>query len=332
MRYNNLWSAGKGTYNNYIFVPFAVETFGSWCSEAKALISTVGRSLVQLSGDPRSSQYLRQRIGIAIQRGTEFRGVIRRRYIIFFEWRAYILPSMLSKYLHDKNQNANESFNGFIWRRCHKETYVGRTTLKLGIMDVICHFNYGNKVELDIFRKMSTTPGRSIMAGVNAADETFLSNSREDLMKRFYKRINIFRVPSSELCCTQLQCGNFRMLEVLNVTSIHDNAFLCPRHKESLKLTWLFLITKGLGDLGLGNEQAKVCGLPDQSCNPEMLASVNCNMLSSSEQKVNVKQIVTNERTLSANKNGDAFPNRSYWYRMNCKSYKRNERVTILNH
>ncbi|KAJ4433690.1 hypothetical protein ANN_16001 [Periplaneta americana] len=43
---------------------------GSWCSEGKALISTIGRSLVQLSGDPRSSQYLRQRIGIAIQRGN----------------------------------------------------------------------------------------------------------------------------------------------------------------------------------------------------------------------------------------------------------------------
>ncbi|KAJ4450982.1 hypothetical protein ANN_02417 [Periplaneta americana] len=60
----------KHLADNYIFVPFAVETFGTWSSEAKALISTIGRSLVQLSGDPRSSQYLRQRIGIAIQRGT----------------------------------------------------------------------------------------------------------------------------------------------------------------------------------------------------------------------------------------------------------------------
>ncbi|KAJ4430892.1 hypothetical protein ANN_19483 [Periplaneta americana] len=62
----------KYKHLTYICVPFAVETFGSWCSEAKALISTIGRSLVQLSGDPRSSQYLRQRIGITIQReGTD---------------------------------------------------------------------------------------------------------------------------------------------------------------------------------------------------------------------------------------------------------------------
>ncbi|KAJ4436590.1 hypothetical protein ANN_16623 [Periplaneta americana] len=61
----------KHLADNYIFVPFAVETFGSWCSEAKALISTIGRSLVQLSGDPRSSQYLRQRIGIAVQRDSK---------------------------------------------------------------------------------------------------------------------------------------------------------------------------------------------------------------------------------------------------------------------
>ncbi|KAJ4445708.1 hypothetical protein ANN_12393 [Periplaneta americana] len=60
----------KHIADNYIFVPFAAETFGSWRSEAKALISTIGRSLVQLSGDPRSSQYLRQRIGTAIQRGN----------------------------------------------------------------------------------------------------------------------------------------------------------------------------------------------------------------------------------------------------------------------
>ncbi|KAJ4427636.1 hypothetical protein ANN_25284 [Periplaneta americana] len=39
---------------------------------------------------------------------------------------------------------------------------------------------------------------------------------------------------------------------------------------QSLKLTWLFLITKSLGDLDLRNEQAKVWGLPDQSSGPEM--------------------------------------------------------------
>ena len=56
--------------DNYIFVPFAVETLGPWCREAKSLISTIGRCLVQLTGDPRSSEFLRQRISIAIQRGN----------------------------------------------------------------------------------------------------------------------------------------------------------------------------------------------------------------------------------------------------------------------
>ncbi|KAJ4433682.1 hypothetical protein ANN_15993 [Periplaneta americana] len=69
-----IWRVCTFLFNNYIFVPFAVETFGSWSSEAKALISIIGRSLVQLSGDPRSSQYLRQRIGIAIQRGIYNQG------------------------------------------------------------------------------------------------------------------------------------------------------------------------------------------------------------------------------------------------------------------
>ena len=34
--------------DNYIFVPFAVETLGPWCREAKDLISTIGRCLATL--------------------------------------------------------------------------------------------------------------------------------------------------------------------------------------------------------------------------------------------------------------------------------------------
>lgn len=56
--------------NNYFFVAFAVETFGTWCADAKDLINRIGRLLQDLTNDSRATNFLRQRIGIAIQRGN----------------------------------------------------------------------------------------------------------------------------------------------------------------------------------------------------------------------------------------------------------------------
>ena len=41
---------------------------------------------------------------------------------------------LLSKCLHGKTQNTNESLNGVIWKRCPKDMYVGRTTLGMGVI------------------------------------------------------------------------------------------------------------------------------------------------------------------------------------------------------
>lgn len=76
---------------------------------------------------------------------------------------------MLQKCLHGKTQNINESFNGMIWRRCPKETYSGRYTVELAVMDAVCHFNKGPEVELDIYKKMGIEPGTNMMTGVASA-------------------------------------------------------------------------------------------------------------------------------------------------------------------
>lgn len=60
----------RAIIDNYIFVVFAVETLGPWCSEAKAFVSELGKHLQSITNDPRATEYLRQRIGIAIQRGN----------------------------------------------------------------------------------------------------------------------------------------------------------------------------------------------------------------------------------------------------------------------
>jgi len=52
------------------FVPIAVETAGAWGPEGWRLISEVGKRLEEASGDRRSTEFLRQRISIAVQRGN----------------------------------------------------------------------------------------------------------------------------------------------------------------------------------------------------------------------------------------------------------------------
>ena len=49
---------------------FAIETLGPWSCEAKHLVSDIGNRLNAISGDTRCLHYLRQRIGLAVQRGN----------------------------------------------------------------------------------------------------------------------------------------------------------------------------------------------------------------------------------------------------------------------
>jgi hypothetical protein len=63
VKYSNL--AGR-----YHFQPLGFETLGAWGPSAKALISTIGKKVRERSGEPRSLEFLRQRISIEIQRGN----------------------------------------------------------------------------------------------------------------------------------------------------------------------------------------------------------------------------------------------------------------------
>ncbi|KAL0852553.1 hypothetical protein ABMA27_016972 [Loxostege sticticalis] len=54
----------------YHFVPFAVETAGSWGSVAKSFVAEVGRRLRVRTNDPLSGSFLVQKLALAIQRGN----------------------------------------------------------------------------------------------------------------------------------------------------------------------------------------------------------------------------------------------------------------------
>ena len=60
--------AGLGS--GYSFYPVAIETLGAWGKNAQGLVSELGSRLAALPGDPRSLAFLRQRHGIAMQRGN----------------------------------------------------------------------------------------------------------------------------------------------------------------------------------------------------------------------------------------------------------------------
>jgi len=55
---------------NYIFLPFCVETFGPWGEEAKKFIKELGTRIQLNTSEPRSTSFLMQRLSIAIQRGN----------------------------------------------------------------------------------------------------------------------------------------------------------------------------------------------------------------------------------------------------------------------
>jgi len=56
--------------STHIFIPVAVETFGSWNAEGLGLVRELGKRLTVITGDPRETAFLLQRISVAVQRGN----------------------------------------------------------------------------------------------------------------------------------------------------------------------------------------------------------------------------------------------------------------------
>ena len=55
---------------NYMFVPIGVETLGSWGTEGLKLVKSIGKKVMEATGEKRSTFYIFQSISIAIQRGN----------------------------------------------------------------------------------------------------------------------------------------------------------------------------------------------------------------------------------------------------------------------
>jgi len=55
---------------NFVFVPLAFETFGSWGDSAKRFIQRLGQLLKENIGESRALEFLKQRLSIELQRGN----------------------------------------------------------------------------------------------------------------------------------------------------------------------------------------------------------------------------------------------------------------------
>jgi hypothetical protein len=55
---------------DFTFSPIAIETLGVWGPSALALCADIGGRVANLTGDLRSLSFLKQRLGLAVQRGN----------------------------------------------------------------------------------------------------------------------------------------------------------------------------------------------------------------------------------------------------------------------
>jgi len=53
-----------------LFTPIAVKTSGVWAKEALKFLQEIGRRIVDVTGEKRSTSYLLQRLSLAVQRGN----------------------------------------------------------------------------------------------------------------------------------------------------------------------------------------------------------------------------------------------------------------------
>ena len=81
---------------------------------------------------------------------------------------------LLIKCLDCKTQNQNESFNGTVWNRLPKTTYVGYKQFQLGVYDAVAMFNMGRNASIRIYEKMGMRAGMFMRQGCRKKNNKLL--------------------------------------------------------------------------------------------------------------------------------------------------------------
>lgn len=56
--------------SGFLLAGLAFETLGPWCKETKSFVDTVGKMLIEETGEIRAKQFLYNRLSLAIQQGN----------------------------------------------------------------------------------------------------------------------------------------------------------------------------------------------------------------------------------------------------------------------
>ena len=85
---------------------------------------------------------------------------------------------LLSKCLHGKTQNQNESFNTLIWKRTPKDRFVKLKQFEIAVYDAAAHFNIGNLATLLVYDYVNIERGYFTTNGCINDNQYRIKNAR----------------------------------------------------------------------------------------------------------------------------------------------------------
>lgn len=94
---------------------------------------------------------------------------------------------LLSKCLHGKTQNVNESVNNVIWSRVPKKNFVRLNTLEFGVCDAISTFNDGHITKCHILSALGLQPSVRTVEAMKRIDMERIRMA-EKVTFEFYRR------------------------------------------------------------------------------------------------------------------------------------------------
>ena len=100
---------------------------------------------------------------------------------------------LLDKCLDRKTQNQNESYNGMIWKRIPKDTFVKRTQFEIGVYDSVAHFNICNLATLLIYDKSDIERGYFTVLGCTEDNKYRMKNAKRLSSDKFKTRRRFLR-------------------------------------------------------------------------------------------------------------------------------------------
>ena len=109
--------------------------------------------------------------------------------------------SLLSKCVGGYTQNACESFNALLWKRCSKDTFSGRTHLDFAAADAVLHFNQGKNGHAMIFPNMGIEVGQHSSSNYTYSDtkrRAATTTKNEELSKKIRQSRRLKRAKINE--------------------------------------------------------------------------------------------------------------------------------------